>query len=154
MEDLDHGLDRFRVVLERRFGHDLITLAKFGSRAQGKARPESDLDLLLIVRGLPSRRLERTDTVRDLVRGAGDAFAEHASVIALTPEQASSIKPFYLGFLEGHELLIDRGGFFAAILARLECRLRELGARRLVDELGSPYWDLKPDYVLGENVVL
>ena len=51
MEDLDHGLDRFRVVLERRFGHDLITLAKFGSRAQGKARPESDLDLLLIARG-------------------------------------------------------------------------------------------------------
>jgi len=24
----------------------------------------------------------------------------------------------------------------------------------LTDELGNPYWDLKPDYVLGEDVVL
>jgi hypothetical protein len=28
------------------------------------------------------------------------------------------------------------------------------GARRLTDERGNPYWDLKPDYVLGEDVVL
>ena len=29
-----------------------------------------------------------------------------------------------------------------------------IGARRLVDELGNAYWDLKPDYVLGEDIVL
>ena len=33
-------------------------------------------------------------------------------------------------------------------------RLRELGARRLTDELGNTYWDLKPDYKLGEDIVL
>ena len=33
-------------------------------------------------------------------------------------------------------------------------RLVELGSRRLTDELGNSYWDLKPDYVLGEDVVL
>ena len=64
------------------------------------------------------------------------------------------MKPFYLGFLDGHRLLADRAGFFRAVLDRLERRLEDLGARRLTDELGNTYWDLKPDYVLGEDVVL
>jgi hypothetical protein len=29
-----------------------------------------------------------------------------------------------------------------------------MGSRRLTDERGNPYWDLKPDDVLGEDVVL
>ena len=49
---------------------------------------------------------------------------------------------------------MDRDGFVRAVLDRLERRLAELGARRLVDELGNPYWDLKPDYKLGEDIVL
>jgi len=84
----------------------------------------------------------------------GDSFAETVSTIPLTPEEASRVKPFYLGMLDGHRLLVDRGGFFRGVLDRLERRLEELGARRLVDELGNAYWDLKPDYVLGEDIVL
>jgi hypothetical protein len=76
------------------------------------------------------------------------------STILLTPEEAGSVKPFYLGMLEGHRTLVDRGGFFAGVLARLRERLHTLNARQLRDELGNVYWDLKPDYVLGENVVL
>jgi len=37
---LDRSLNRFREVL------DLITLAAFGSRVRGQARPEGDLDIL------------------------------------------------------------------------------------------------------------
>jgi hypothetical protein len=49
---------------------------------------------------------------------------------------------------------VDLDGFFRAVLDRLERRLAELGSRRLSDERGNPCWDLKPDYVLGEDVVL
>ncbi len=92
--------------------------------------------------------------ILELAHHVSDQFAETMSAIPLRPEEAVTIKPYYLGFLEGHRLLVDREGFFRQILDRLERRLKELGSRRLVDELGNPYWDLKPDYVLGEDVEL
>lgn len=151
---LEEQLDRFRQALEERFGSDLVTLAVFGSQAHGREHPESDLDLLLVIRGLPRRRLERHGVILELAHHVSDQFAETMSAIPLRPEEAVTIKPYYLGFLEGHRLLVDREGFFRQILDRLERRLKELGSRRLVDELGNPYWDLKPDYVLGEDVEL
>lgn len=145
---------RFREALERRFEGDLVTLAAFGSQVQGIARPDSDLDLLVVIRGLPRRRLERRRLLAPVIHGVSDAFAERVSTILLTPEEAETIKPFYLGFLDGHWLVVDRDGFMRGVLARLRRRLTELGARRLTDDRGNPYWDLKPDYVLGEDVVL
>ena len=152
--DLEQDARRFQAVLEDHFGDDLVTLAIFGSQAQGREKPESDLDLVVVIRGLPRQRFARRRLLGPLLRAVSSSFAETAALILLTPEEAASVKPFYLGMLDGHRLLLDRDGFFRSILDRLVRRLRELGARRLTDELGNPYWDLKPDYVLGEDVVL
>jgi uncharacterized protein len=151
---LREDLGRFRSALERHFGTDLIALVAFGSQVRGGARPESDLDLLLIVEGLPRRRMDRRRVLRPIVHGVSEPFAQTVSLILLTPLEAASVKPFYLGILEGHEILVDRGGAFRRILDRLTARLAELGSRRLTDEKGNPYWDLKPDYRLGEDIVL
>jgi len=151
---LERNLESFHGALEGRFGEALVTLAAFGSRVQDRERPESDLDLLIVIRGLPRGRLDRHRLVSPLAHAVSDAFAETISPILLTPEEADTVKPFYLGLLDGHRLLVDRDGFLRRVLARLERRLAELGARRLWDERGNPYWDLKPDYVLGEDVVL
>lgn len=151
---LERELEQFRDVLEARFGDALQSLVAFGSQVQGRARPESDLDLLIVVRDLPRRRMDRRRLLSDLAHRVSDPFAATVSSIALTPEEASSVKPFYLGLLDGHKRLVDRGDFMRRILTRLEARLVELGSRRLTDERGNPYWDLKPDYVLGEDVVL
>jgi hypothetical protein len=151
---LEAPLQRFCEILSARLGSALVTLAVFGSQVQGRERPESDLDVLVVAEGLPRSRLERQGLVLAVAHAVSDTFAQRLSVIPLTPEEARPIKPFYLGLLDGHRLLVDRGGFLAGVLERLRGRLGELGARRLVDELGNPYWDLKPDYVLGEDVVL
>jgi predicted nucleotidyltransferase len=151
---LEVPLQRFREALEARLGSALVTLAVFGSQVTGRARPESDLDVLLVAEDLPPSRLQRQGLALDIAHAVSDEFAARVSIIALTPEEARTIKPFYLGFLEGHRLLVDRDRFFAGVLRRLRARLAELGARRLTDERGNPYWDLKPDYVLGEDVVL
>ena len=152
--DLQSELDRYVPVLEERFGADLVSVVLFGSRARGAARPDSDIDLLVVARGLPGSRLERQGMLFRLARAVSEEFADALMPVPLTPEEAASVKPYYLGMLSGHRLLHDAEGFFAGVLDRLQARLRELGAKRLVDEDGYDYWDLKPDWKPGDVVTL
>ena len=148
--DLDRLVDRLRA----HFGPRLVSVVFYGSRARGEARPESDLDLLVVAEGLPASRLDRHGVVRGLAEEVGEDFADTLSCVSFTPAEAARVHPFYLGMLSGHRLLHDRDDFFAGVLARLRCRLQELGARRLVDEDGYEYWDLKPDWKPGDVVEL
>jgi predicted nucleotidyltransferase len=147
-------LDRYLSLLRERFGPNLISVVLFGSWARGEARPESDLDLLIVARGLPASRLERHRMFFRLARAVSEDFADTAVPVAFTPEEALRVKPFYLGMLSGHEVLWDEGGFFAGTLDRLQARLAELGARRYVDKDGYEFWDLKPDWKPGDVVSL
>ena len=126
----------------------------FGSWARGEGRAESDLDVLVVIRGLAGGRFERYQPVREVAREVSEEFADRLSLIVSTPEAAAHVKPYYLGMLSGHLLLRDAGGFFAGVLGRLQRRLEELGARRYVDEDGYEYWDLKPDWKPGDVVTL
>jgi len=147
-------LERYVRALEARFGPDLVSVVLFGSWARGEGRAVSDLDLLVVIRGLAGGRFERYRPVRELAQGVSEELADRLSLIVSTPEGAEHVKPYYLGMLSGHVILRDAGGFFAAVLERLQRRLQELGARRYVDEDGYEYWDLKPDWKPGDVVTL
>lgn len=147
-------LDRYVQLLEARFGADLISVVVFGSQVRGTAKPESDVDVLVVVRGLPARRWPRYDTFQSTARAVSEEFAAALSLIALTPEEAGTVRPYYLGMLSGRVVLRDRDGFFEGVLARLQARLAALGARRYVDADGYEYWDLKPDWKPGDVVTL
>ena len=152
--DVSRELGRYVTVLEERFGVDLVSVVLFGSRARGTARPDSDVDLLVVARDLPGSRLARQRILFRLARTVSEEFADALMPVPLTPEEAATVKPYYLGMLSGHRILRDAGGFFGGVLARLEARLRELGARRHVDADGYEYWDLKPDWKPGDVVTL
>ncbi|MBI3930243.1 MAG: nucleotidyltransferase domain-containing protein [Armatimonadetes bacterium] len=47
--DLEYAR-RFRAEARRRFGEDIEEVRLFGSRARGDARPDSDLDLFVLLR--------------------------------------------------------------------------------------------------------
>ncbi|HEX9822514.1 MAG TPA: nucleotidyltransferase domain-containing protein [Methylomirabilota bacterium] len=147
-------LRRYVEALGRHFGERLVSVVLFGSRARGEARSESDIDMLIVVRGLPRNRFERYGGLRDVARQVSDEFAAAVAPILLTPEEAQHVKPYYLGMLSGHVILYDTDGFFAAVLERLRRRLAELGSRRYVDSKGYEYWDLKPDWKPGDVVEL
>lgn len=151
---LDINLRRYVDVLQRRYGDDLVSVVLFGSRARGDAKPESDIDVLVVVRDLPRRRWDRYEGIPALGREVSEEFGDAVTPILLTPEEAQHVKPYYLGMLSGHVILRDQGGLFAGVLERLRRRLDELGSRRYVDEDGYEYWDLKPDWKPGDVVEL
>jgi predicted nucleotidyltransferase len=147
-------LNRYVRLLVERLGEDLVSVVLFGSRARGAGKPGSDVDLLIVARSLPRDRWDRCRPLLDIAREVSPDFGQLISLIVRTPEEAGKTKPYYLGMLSAHELLYDRDGFFAGVLARLRQRLQELGSRRYVDADGYEYWDLKPDWKPGDVVEL
>jgi len=153
-----NGLARtYTNALAESLGDSLVSVVLFGSAARGEAGPVSDIDLLVVVDDLPSSRLARHEVLRradervedELRRLRRQGVLTDIHPILKTPAEAERITPLYLDLVEDARILFDRDGFFARILERLRQSLRTLGARRI--ERGHlRYWDLKPDYHIGE----
>lgn len=139
------------------YGERLVAIAIFGSAGRGTARPDSDIDLLVVARGLPDGRVARNqdfNRVEDalepafaVVRGKGCSW--YLSVVFKTPEELALGSPLLLDMTDDARVLYDPEGVLAGALDRLRERLAQLGARR-VWRGSAWYWDLKPDYVPGE----
>jgi hypothetical protein len=71
-------------------------------------------------------------------------------LVVKSREEGLHRAPLYLDMVEDGVLLLDRDGFFAAVLDGL----RQLGSRRVVLPDGSWYWILKSDYRFGEEIEL
>src|SRR6266536_111946 len=68
-------------------------------------------------------------------------------------QEAVRVVPLYLDMVEDARLLVDRGGFFAEVLAGLRARLAALGAERR--RRGRiRYWILKREFQPGESIEL
>lgn len=148
--------------IETFYGERLVSVVLFGSVGRGTYRQDSDVDLLIIARDLPSGRMKRVkefyEGVERKVEGTLKAmrkegiFAEVSPVIK-TPEEALKGSPLFLDMVEDAVILHDEGGFFRGVLKRLSERLRSMGARR-VWMANAWYWDLKPDFKPGDRIEL
>ena len=161
-KDIEEMLDDLVTVLVGRHGDNLVSVVVFGSVGRGQARAGSDVDLLVVFRDLPRDRHERflvfhealleLRSRRGLLKAGGCHF--DWTPIMLTAGEAAYHSPIYLDMTQDARLLLDRGGFFAEVLARLRARIEELGSRRVRLADGSWYWDLKPGMKAGEVVEL
>ena len=130
-------------TLRREFGSALRGVVLFGSRARGKARPESDWDLLVVAEGLPSSLLERARALRRLLH---PRWLGRAAIIAKTPAEFETEFPsFYLDVATDGQILFDRNGYFQERLALIRQRIKEAGLRR--QKIGRDFlwaWETPP----------
>ncbi|MFQ5830364.1 MAG: nucleotidyltransferase domain-containing protein [Candidatus Methylomirabilia bacterium] len=156
-ELLDRLLDELRAC----YGRRLVACAVFGSVGRGTPRYDSDIDLLLVVRGLPQGRFKRVEEflpVEAWLEPALKPTEPGGAPIALspvfkTPEEVEAGSPLFLDLVEDARILHDPDGFLAGYLDRLRQRLRQLGARR-IHRGNAWYWELKPDLKPGEVFTL
>lgn len=143
------------------YGERLVSLVVFGSVARRSQRPDSDIDLMLVVDDLRDGRIPRVrefDLVEQrlqtqLNRAAADGVHTRLSPVLKSPEELEIGSPLLLDMVEEGRILFDRGNVFSKRLERLKRRLEELGARRIAKG-GGYYWQLKPDVKPGDVIEL
>jgi hypothetical protein len=152
-------LDRLVVEARAAYGPRLVACAVFGSVGRGTPRGDSDVDVLLVIRGLPRGRMKRLEEFLPVeARLAPDLEVSASAPIPLspvfkTPEEVAAGSPLFFDMVEDARVLHDPDGFLAAYLAQLRARLRQLGARR-IRRGNAWYWELKPDLKPGEVFTL
>jgi predicted nucleotidyltransferase len=146
-------LEKMTIMFKRHYQDDLVCCALFGSVARGEARPESDIDILIILaKGLsdPMQKflnfLEefRQDEEYQQLRHKG--FFPEPYPIILTQKELE-VDPLILLDIFDHGIILwDKGGYLKEKLRKLKEKLDLLGAQRKVLPDGTWYWDLKPDW--------
>ncbi len=158
-------------ALKRRYKNRLMGVGVFGSVARGKARQDSDIDVLLIIENLPLSLGARIDDLAVIyVEGEGGGGWEYgdlkkeeqwlkskgivvkANFYPLTPEEtAKTPPPVILDAALDLIPLYDPEDILKQYINRVKLRLLELKAKRVqVDKEGSYYLDLGLKY--GEVV--
>ena len=136
------------------------SFALYGSVARGRAREDSDIDVLIVsseFKGSLGSRIERLMGVEDAVRGEigwlrGQGINTGFSFYPLTPREAEGLPYLFLDLTDDALILHDEGRHLEGLLKELGARLIERGAVRVFVDEDRWYWDLKTDYRFGEVV--
>ncbi len=149
-------LEEVLTKLFERFKQDLYSVVLYGSIARGNAHPTSDIDLLVVAKGLPASFYGRAALIGEILRRVHDVKMRlwketgryaNIDILPFTPEEAGVLRLLYLDLLFDAIILYDVGGFMNGTLERLRKRVKELGSRRVTMPSGRWYWSLseRPD---------
>jgi predicted nucleotidyltransferase len=143
------------------FNENLYSICLFGSLARGEAKPESDIDVLVVAEGLPNdaglrykkafeikKKLKETEVYKKLKKANKPCLI---SEIYLTPKEVEKHPPILLDIIEDGIILYDKKEFLKNVLNEIKRKLKILGAKRISTSKGK-YWILKPNLKLGEEI--
>ncbi len=139
---------------------NINSYAVYGSVARGKAKEDSDIDVLIVsgdFRGSLGSRIERLMGVEDAVKDEIKWLKRHEirtglSFYTMNPEEAERLPYLFLDLTEDAVVMRDEGRFLEGLLMELGAKLLKRGAVRVFVDEDRWYWDLKPDYRFGEIV--
>lgn len=147
--------------VRRHYGPNLVTLAVYGSYARGEARPNSDIDLLIVLDHVAEkgRRKRIGDFVRnvetpvDRIRlvSEKEGNAVDVSVLIVSKDEAQSFQPLYLDMAGYVVLLEDKNNFLKMRLDRVREKMKIWGSRK-VEAGGHWYWDICPALKWGDVI--
>jgi predicted nucleotidyltransferase len=150
-------LDCLRVLLKT---VDLESFAVYGSVARGSASQCSDVDILLVsdsLEGSLASRVEKLCQVEGMLEEELKWLRKHSVYASLSfypfrRNEARRLPLLFLDLTEEAAILYDENSFLEATLLELKRKLLKQGAKRVMVDKKHWYWDLKPDYRLGEKV--
>ncbi len=155
-------LDQLLQSVKDAFGEDVIlSFALFGSVSRGEARPDSDIDLLIVHRPVDFRPVGKfvthvlfdfreSDEYRRL---QAEGMSPDPYPIFMT-ENVLYERPLILLDIVDHGIVIYDNGVLKKRFESFRKRLDELGTKKVILEDGSWYWHLKPDWRPGEVIEL
>lgn len=140
----------------------LTSLAVYGSVALGTARNNSDIDLLIVSNDFSGSIGRRIGLLFQLEKKLGDELAwlrRHGiytslSFYPLTEEEVSRKPLLFLDMTEDAVILYDKDRFLERVLTEFKAELLRLGAKRVFIDKEKWYWDLRPDYRFGEEIMV
>lgn len=124
-------------------GTQLQGAVLYGSVARGTPNPNSDIDILLIVEGLPSGRGPRSRLADEVAErfSSGRPGLPSLSLVLRTPQEVSEGFPLLLDITEEGMVLFDRDDCASRLLQSWRDRLVRSGAKRI--QTGETWhWDL------------
>jgi hypothetical protein len=114
------------------FGEQLVAVVVYGSHARGTATPGSDIDLLVVVRGL-ARDWGSIHRLEDEWARRGRRLGKRFQVLLASPEDVEDsvewAAPLMLEIYNAHEVVFDRNDFFRNRIIRMRRLMKERGIR-------------------------
>lgn len=146
--------------LEEFLQDDLISVVLFGSAARGDAGEGSDIDILIVaekfgkegrfdVFNAIEKDLKASEEYLDLKE---NKLGTLISPVPLTPSEVEKNPSILLDIAMDGIMLYDVDDFIENKMKSMRRKLKKIGSKRIFLDDKRYYWDLKPDYKLGEVV--
>ena len=132
VEEVQSALEGIVQEFCEAFGERLLAVVVYGSHAGGTATPRSDIDLLVVVRGLP-RDWKLIHCMEDEWARKGRRLGKRFQVMLASPEDVEDsvewAAPLMLEIYNTHHIVFERYGFFSRCIRRLRRLIKERGIR-------------------------
>ena len=151
----------FLELLVAKVVESFVSLVIFGSVAAGRAKAESDVDLLIMAKELPESYSDRLRLWRGIV---AEIEFERLKLwrkkrlyplidpILLMPSEAERIQPFYPDLLDNSIIVYDKDEFMQWVLNDLRARLKAFDTIKVKPPSSSWYWIIKPSAGFGKVI--